>query len=108
MPTPPPPPDSADPAAPSAQHRFPCDNCGADFRFAPQQGLLICDHCGNSDQVEEVGPWAGSIKELDFKRAIENQLPAQDIEETRVSKCDNCGAQVEFDEVTHSKECPLL
>ena len=68
---------------------------------------MVCDHCGNTDAIDQVGPWAGSIRELDFKRAIDNQLPAQEIEETRVSTCPNCAAQVEFDALTHSKECPF-
>ena len=107
---PPPAPSGFEPvtsATPESQHRFPCDNCGADFRFDPAASKMICDHCGNEDKIDEIGPWKGSIKELDFKRAIENQLPAQEIEETRVSKCPNCAAQVEFDAVTHSKECPF-
>lgn len=110
---PPPPPDAfvtnenMSDASPASEHRFPCDNCGADFRFSPAAGKLICDHCGNSDEIDETGPWSGSIRELDFKRAIDNQLPDQDIEETRVAHCPNCAAQVEFDAVTHSKECPF-
>lgn len=54
-----------------------------------------------------MGPWKGSINELDFRAAINNQLPSQEIEETRVSICPNCAAQVEFDAITHSKECPF-
>lgn len=95
------------PPAPEAQHRFPCHSCGSDFRFDPAANRLVCDHCGATDDIEQVGPWQGSIKELDFKRAIDNQLPAQEIEETRVATCPNCAAQVEFDAVTHSKECPF-
>ncbi|SHG45161.1 TFIIB-type zinc finger domain-containing protein [Cognatishimia maritima] len=99
--TPPPPP------APQAAHRFPCDQCGADFRFDPKESQLVCDHCGNTAEVKDTGPWKGSINELDFVSAINNQLPAQEIEETRVSTCPNCAAQVEFDVVNHSKECPF-
>lgn len=102
-----PPPPPAQPSAPVAAHRFPCDQCGADYRFDPAAGQLVCDHCGHTSEMEELGPWKGSINELDFVTAINNQLPAQDMEETRVSKCPNCAAQVEFDAVTHSKECPF-
>lgn len=100
--SPPPPPD-----APEAEHRFPCDECGADFRFDPGTGGLKCDHCGNTDVVQS-GPWAGAaLKELDFQAAIRQQLPQEDIEETRVSKCPNCAAQVEFNDVDHARECPF-
>ena len=33
-------------AAPDVEHRFPCEQCGADLRFDPQAGQLSCDHCG--------------------------------------------------------------
>lgn len=91
----------------TSEHRFPCNQCGADFRFDPQQGQLICDHCGNEGEVTQAGPWQGGIKELDFKQALSNLLPSQEIEETRVSQCSSCGAQVEMDEATHAAECPF-
>lgn len=102
-----PPPPVSDQVAPQAAHRFPCDQCGADYRFDPKESQLVCDHCGHTSEMADMGPWKGSINELDFKTAINNQLPAQEIEQTRVSKCPNCAAQVEFDAVTHSKECPF-
>ena len=95
------------PTAPLEIHRFPCDNCGADFRFDPRANRLICDHCGNTQEVE-VGPWSGgALKELDFHRAVAGQLDAEEIEETRVLSCPNCGAQTEFDANLHAKECPF-
>lgn len=98
------------PTAPGAapeEHRFPCDNCGSDYRYLPGSGLLHCDHCGNEQEIGEVGPWQGAITELDFQSAIRNQLPQSEIEETRVLNCPNCGASVEFREEVHSKECPF-
>ncbi|MEL7014395.1 MAG: TFIIB-type zinc finger domain-containing protein [Pseudomonadota bacterium] len=88
-------------------HRFPCDNCGADFRFAPNEGKLICDHCGNVSELTKSGPWETPIVELDFKSALAGSLEASEIEETRVLNCTSCGAQVEFDEEVHAKECPF-
>ncbi|MDF1801756.1 TFIIB-type zinc finger domain-containing protein [Thalassovita sp.] len=90
------------------EHRFPCVQCGADMRFDPSAGQLVCDHCGHTETVTDSGPWTGgAIRELDFKQALNNLLPAQEIEETRVTQCPNCGAQVEFDEATHALECPF-
>lgn len=88
-------------------HRFPCDQCGADYRFAPAEGQLICDHCGHSEPIKELSPWGGAIKELDFQKALNAQLPQQDLEETRVTTCPNCAAQVEFDPDIHAMECPF-
>lgn len=88
-------------------HRFPCEQCGADYRFDPDKGQLICDFCGSTQTVAESGPWEGGIRELDFRAAMDNLLPLQDMEETRVSTCPNCAAQVEFDPDVHATECPF-
>ncbi|MTI00735.1 TFIIB-type zinc finger domain-containing protein [Roseibium sp. RKSG952] len=89
------------------EHRFPCDQCGADYRFNPGDGTLTCDHCGHSEPISS-GPWGGaSLRELDFDTAIADRLPETEIEETRVMSCPNCAAQVEFDPNTHAAECPF-
>ena len=87
-------------------HRFPCDQCGADYRFDPARGRLVCDHCGAEAEVSPPGPWEGGIRELDFRAALDSQLPQQEMEETRVSTCPNCAAQIEFDPDNHAAECP--
>lgn len=89
------------------EHRFPCDSCGSDLRFDPGRDQLVCDHCGHMEPVEGAGPWAGSIVELDFQRAVQERLADADIEETRVNACPNCGAQTEFDPDIHAAECPF-
>ena len=86
-------------------HRFPCDTCGSDMRFAPGPGTMVCDHCGNTEDMIFAAPDA--IAELDFRKAIDAQLPATQMEETRVSACPNCGAEVEFDADLHATECPF-
>ncbi|WP_322867005.1 TFIIB-type zinc finger domain-containing protein [Aquicoccus sp. G2-2] len=98
------------PAAPveiKQTHRFPCPQCGSDYRFAPGEGKLICDHCGNEEPIEGHGFTAAPIRELDFKTALATDLPQEEMEETRVTRCPNCGAQVEFDPATHAAECPF-
>ncbi|WP_095590412.1 TFIIB-type zinc finger domain-containing protein [Actibacterium ureilyticum] len=89
------------------EHRFPCDNCGADFRFDPETGDLACDHCGNRQPIEGSGHFTSAIRELDLRTALQAALPEAEIEETRVLSCPNCGAQVEFDADTHAAECPF-
>ncbi|MEL6451938.1 MAG: TFIIB-type zinc finger domain-containing protein [Pseudomonadota bacterium] len=96
------------PARTTADHRFPCDNCGADFRFDPGAGRLICDHCGNTDDIAEAPSTPITpIAELDYRAALNAELPKAEIEETRVSTCPNCAAQVEFDADIHATECPF-
>lgn len=92
--------------APVTEHRFPCESCGSDMRFQPGTEELVCDHCGNRAAISTaMGPWGG-IRELDFARAVAEQLPEEEIEETRVLTCPNCGAEIEFREEVHAKECP--
>lgn len=98
-------PDIAPPPSPQEIHRFPCAQCGADYRFDPGQGTLTCDHCGHTDT--SYAQEAPAIQELDFRAALDDQLPAQDIEETRVTTCPNCAAQVAFDAASHATECPF-
>ena len=95
------------PPAPEREHRFPCDNCGSDFRYDPSNQSLTCDHCGNTDQIGEGSGQQHPIRELDFRSALDAKLPQADIEETRVSKCPNCAAQVELGDGTHAAECPF-
>jgi DNA-directed RNA polymerase subunit RPC12/RpoP len=96
-----------DTAEPVQEHRFPCDQCGADLRFDPGEDRLICDHCGNTQPTEAGDYQGGAIRELDFRAALNDQLPNAEIEETRVVKCPNCGAQTEIDETAHAAECPF-
>ncbi|MEL6518482.1 MAG: TFIIB-type zinc finger domain-containing protein [Pseudomonadota bacterium] len=95
------------PATPTEEFGFPCNTCGSDLRYAPGTGRLHCDHCGNEEDIAEVGPWSGAIAELDLRDALNNALPRAEIEETRVLTCPNCAAQVEYREEVHAKECPF-
>lgn len=107
-PSPPAPePDEETAATPAQDHRFPCPQCGADYRFDPGAGRLICDHCGHEEAIADTGSDLHPIKELDFKAAVDARLPEQEIEETRVTRCTGCGAEVEFDPDIHATECPF-
>lgn len=96
-----------EPRSPDEEHRFPCPQCGADLRFDAPGGKLMCDHCGYSEAIEGHGGTVHAIRELDFKSALDAQLPAAEMEEIRISHCPNCGAQVEFDDHVHATECPF-
>ncbi|MEO0632832.1 MAG: primosomal protein N' (replication factor Y) - superfamily II helicase [Pseudomonadota bacterium] len=95
----------AEPPAPQVEHRFACDNCGADYRFDPAGRSLVCDHCGNTGSIDSAS--GAQVVELDLETALDADLPEAEIEETRVSKCPNCAAQVEFDADLHATECPF-
>ncbi|MEP4197626.1 MAG: primosomal protein N' (replication factor Y) - superfamily II helicase [Aliishimia sp.] len=88
-------------------HRFPCDACGGDMRFDPGHDQMQCDHCGSIAALAGAGPWLTPIRELDLRAALDAKLPEAEMEETRVSTCPNCAAQVEFDASVHASECPF-
>jgi len=89
------------------EHRFPCDQCGADLRFAPDAGKLICDHCGHEEPIESAGPWDAPLAELDYRSALASALPGAEMEEVARVTCPNCGASFELDPAQHAAECPF-
>ncbi|MGB0440463.1 MAG: primosomal protein N' (replication factor Y) - superfamily II helicase, partial [Paracoccaceae bacterium] len=86
--------------------------CGSDFRFDPDTSALICDHCGAVGQMPDDanGPWGASdhsaLQEHDLRGALARQATAHEVEETRVSVCPSCAAQVSLGADTHATECP--
>ncbi len=95
------------------EHRYPCQQCGAELRFAPGVTRLKCDHCGFEQEIAgNAGPWGKSKSPKSFEehplaRGLADDLPLAATAEVRATKCPNCGAQVQFDGATHSKECPF-
>lgn len=89
-------------------HRFPCDNCGSDLRFLPGSDQLICDHCGHNEDITG-SPWSApsATREIAIEVGLRDALRDEDMEETRVLSCKNCGATVEFDPAVHAAECPF-
>lgn len=92
----------------AVEHRFPCDTCGSDLRFEPGTDHLTCDHCGNHEQIVSQGTWrSASIRELDFRAAVSEELPDAEMEDVTILDCPNCGANVEFEPNSHASECPF-
>ncbi|MEM6636344.1 MAG: primosomal protein N' (replication factor Y) - superfamily II helicase [Pseudomonadota bacterium] len=87
------------------EHRFPCPNCGANLRYAPGADHLSCDHCGYEEALDNAGA-PEPIREIALVDGLEG--PDQtEYEETRVTACNSCGAQIELGDDTHSTECPF-
>ncbi len=38
---------------PQEEFRWPCEQCGAQLRFAPGQTRLVCDHCGHVQEIPQ-------------------------------------------------------
>lgn len=90
------------------EHRWPCEQCGADLRFSPGDTALKCDHCGHVQALPNA-PAARitALDELDLRRGLRDDLAASDMEEVRITPCPSCGSQVEFKGATHATECPF-
>ena len=94
--------------APMEEHRYPCEQCGADLRYSPGATELVCDFCGHRQDVAPAGrERLADLSELDYDAAAAGRLPPAMVEESRVLQCPNCGAQVEFDPAVHAAECPF-
>jgi predicted RNA-binding Zn-ribbon protein involved in translation (DUF1610 family) len=92
-----------------AVHRWPCDSCGADLRFAPGQTQLVCDHCGNVQTIPKAmrDDSARAMGELDLAVAVRGELSSTDMESPQTTQCPNCGALVEFMGAKHATKCPF-
>ncbi len=69
--------------------KFPCKACGGNMVFDPESGSLSCAYCGNKIVIPKD---TSAINEYDFTGAEEN-IPEEWARETRVIKCDGCGAE---------------
>lgn len=91
------------------EHRFPCAQCGASLRFAPGQDRLTCEYCGHAQDIPGLNDdeRVTALETLDYHAAVAQTLPAEQVEETRVTSCPNCGAQVTFGDKEHASQCPF-
>lgn len=90
--------------AAAEERRFPCPACGSGLRFDPASQGLLCPHCG---QQEPIPPGPRGLPELDLRAVSQASLPAEALEEIRTTKCDNCGAEIEYDAAVHARDCPF-
>ncbi|MBK8440018.1 MAG: primosomal protein N' (replication factor Y) - superfamily II helicase [Rhodobacter sp.] len=91
------------------EHRWPCEQCGAQLRYAPGQTELKCDHCGHVQAIAPAGDRrrARALLEHALQRGLQDDLPGSAMEEVRTTTCTNCGAQIEFVGASHATECPF-
>jgi ribosomal protein S27E len=90
-------------------HRFPCENCGAQLVFAPGQTSLTCPYCGHVQEIPEgeAEEQQEALQEIDYSGTVAQMQRTADKEETRVLKCPNCGAETAFPEGTTATLCPF-
>jgi hypothetical protein len=84
--------------------RFPCSKCGGLLTFKPGTQLLICQYCG---QENEIGQRYDAIQEYDFHQALIELAHAKPTTEIAQIQCDACGAGFKFTGSVHAGECPF-
>jgi predicted RNA-binding Zn-ribbon protein involved in translation (DUF1610 family) len=92
-----------------AAHRWPCEACGSDLRFAPGATELVCSHCGHRQAIPATDRTAlkSALDEHDLDAALRDALPGTAMEEPQTTRCQSCGALVEFQGAQHARECPF-
>jgi DNA-directed RNA polymerase subunit M/transcription elongation factor TFIIS len=84
--------------------RFPCSKCGALLVFAPSTQQLICQYCGQENQIERRFE---AIQEYDFHQALIELAQAKPAAAEAHIHCDACGAGFKFANSVHAGECPF-
>ena len=94
---------------PLEEHRYPCEQCGADLRFAPGQTALVCDFCGHAQEIPSaIGQGkATNLEELPLADGLARRLPDTASAEMRTLSCPNCAAVIELSGASHAAECPF-
>ena len=64
------------------EHRFPCEECGADLRFAPGITELTCGHCGHQQSIAAKTSVEDATREHDFQDMLSKLESNAPMEET--------------------------
>lgn len=92
-----------------AETTFPCEQCGAELKFAPGMTQLHCEYCGHTTEIPEDEDF--EIEELDFHaylaQAEADAEGSGDMVEADALNCDSCGASITLEEGVHADECPF-
>ena len=82
---------------------YKCENCGGNFSFNPNSGLMECEHCGSIKQIKNHEKLAS--KRL-VQRYSESYMLTPTQSENQTYLCSTCGATVTFEEGDIKKRCP--
>lgn len=91
---------------------FPCDECGADLKFAIDTQSLKCPFCGAVKTIDTSD--LKEVVEQDFHAMLE-RLKSQQLDEhpddqlsadEHAIRCSSCGAEVVFQGTLTSSQCP--
>ncbi len=78
-----------------------CEGCGANMEFNPETQMLFCPSCGSEKDFEK----DRKVAEIAIAEAFtEAEKPDG---QTKVYRCENCGAAVEINSDEVASECPF-
>jgi DNA-directed RNA polymerase subunit RPC12/RpoP len=98
----------SDTGLPAAEaFRFPCEQCGAQLRFAPGQTELTCTHCGHVQSIAGAEDTSEATVEHDYTAMLRKLTTVAEYEDTKVLSCPNCGARTAFPEGIQAALCPF-
>jgi ribosomal protein L37E len=81
--------------------KFPCPGCGANMKFNPDTQTLTCEYCSRSIEIASEDT---EIEEHDFFTA-DDSADGNWGQETRVIKCERCGAKTVLDVYSAAASC---
>ena len=92
--------------------QFPCQQCGADLKFAPGTNSLKCPYCGSENEIPAasrglMGDDQEHVRELDYNDFLRNATAESDMQEIHTVKCQSCGAETTLPPNTTAVECPF-
>ena len=89
-----------------ATKSYKCKACGAPLRWDAEQELLVCDHCDSTFAADVFESEDKGDKEAEYDWSDYHEEERERIEDTRVYKCKNCGAEIVTDMTTMAGKCP--
>lgn len=84
--------------------RFPCGKCGALLVYTPGTKNLVCQYCGQKNQIEDRFE---IIQEYDFHQALVELSLTKSTTDAPQIQCDSCGASFKFAGTINAGECPF-
>lgn len=80
-----------------------CSNCGASIRYSPKVNNLACESCGSVYEFEKSKDFVKQPLNDEALIADDNKTWAN---ESKVFKCESCGAEVVLNSLEFSQNCP--
>jgi len=82
-----------------------CQGCGATLHFEPGTQTLTCDHCGNSNVINDQS--AHNVEPYDFDGFVDSIKNAKMDTGMQAVKCNNCGSTTVLSANETAGNCPF-